>query len=132
MVTMDLEKAEQAILNAIYAAIAWLLFDLGQLFQAQGGQGLSAIQAQPEMTAGMLIAGAGIIGLIYKSRVAAILLLLFFLLPLLLRLVQGQFPSTMVLLFSLVILYFLLAGVFGAFRFHYLRSQQQNESERPE
>ena len=125
---MNIQKAEQAILNAIYAAMAWLLLDIGLLFQTHGGQALSLILSQPEMAAGVVIGVAGIAGLIYKSRLASILLFLFFLLPLLLRAVQGVFPTTMMLIFSLILLYFFLTGIFGTFRYHHLKALERDKS----
>jgi hypothetical protein len=72
------------------------------------------------MTAGAVITVACIAGLFVKSRLAAIALFLIFLLPLVLRTVQGSFPSAMVLLFSLILLYFFLAAVIGTFSYHRL------------
>ncbi len=119
---MNLHKAEQAITNAIYAAMAWLILDFGLLLQEHGKQIFSLFVSQPEMAAGAVIAIACIVGLFYKSRLAAIVLFLLFLLPLVLRAVQGAFPSAMFLLFSLILLYFFLTGVLGAFRYHYLKT----------
>ena len=129
---MNIQKAEQAIVNAIYAAIAWLLLDLGSLVQQHGMQAFSMLISQPELAVGVVIAIACIAGLIYKSRVAAILLFLFFLLPLVLRAVQGAFPSTMMLIFFLLILYFFLNGIFGAFRYHHLKGVEQEDAEQTE
>ena len=123
---MNLQKAEQAIVNAIYAAIAWLVLDFGLLLQEYGGQTLSILVSQPEMAAGALIAIACIVGLFYKSRLAAIVLFLLFLLPLVLRAVQGAFPSTMFLLFSLILLYFFLTAVLGTFSYHQLKTSDRN------
>ena len=125
---MNIQKAEQAILNAIYAAIAWLLLDLGLLLQEQGGQAISVLLSQPEMALGVVVVVGCIAGLIYKSRVASILLFIFFLLPLVLRTVQGAFPSTMMLIFFLLLLYFFLTGIFGTFRYHHLKQQEQDEA----
>jgi len=127
---MNLQKAEQAILNAIYAAIAWLLLDFGLLFQEHGQQAFSILISRPAMAAGALVSVACIAGLIYKSRVAAILLFLFFLLPLVLRMVQGAFPSTMILIFSLLLLYFFLSGILGVFRYHHLKELERKETDR--
>jgi len=127
---MSLQKAEQAILNAIYGAIAWLLLDLGILFQTHGDQFFSALGARPEMAVGAIIAIACIVGLIYKSRVASILLFLFFLVPPVVRAVQGVFPTTMVLLFSLILLYFFLSGILGTFRYHHLKTLEREDADR--
>jgi hypothetical protein len=119
---MNLQKAEQAIVNAIYAAMAWLILDFGLLLQEHGKQILSILVSRPETAAGAIIAIACIAGLFYKSRLAAIVLFLLFLLPLVLRAAQGVFPSTVFLLFSLILLYFFLTGVLGTFRYHYLKT----------
>lgn len=126
--TMDLQKAEQAISNAIYAAMAWLILDFGLLFQEHGGQTLSVLASRPEMTAGAIIAVVCIIGLSFKSRLAAIFLFLIFLLPLILRMVQGVFPSTMFLFVSLILLYFFLAAVIGTFSYHELKAPTKDIS----
>ena len=119
---MNLPKAEQAIVNGIYAAVAWLILDLGLLFQEHGEQTLSVLASRPEMVAGATIVMACIAGLFYKSRLAAITLFLLFFVPLVLRAVQGAFPSTMFLLFSLILLYFFLTAVLGAFSYHHLKT----------
>lgn len=122
---MNLQKAEQAILNAIYAAIAWLVLDFGLLLQTHGEQAFSVLASQPQMLAGAIIAVGCIVGLIYKSRLASIVLFLIFLLPLVLRTVQGAFPSTMLLIFSLILLYFFVAAVIGTFSYHQLKSSDE-------
>ena len=85
-------------------------------------QTLSVLASQPQMTAGAVVTIACIAGLFFKSRLAAIVLFLIFLLPLVLRMVQGAFPSTMLLLFSFILLYFFLAAVIGTFSFHQLKT----------
>ena len=101
---MNLAKAEQAIVNGIYAAVAWLLLDFGLMFEEHGPQMFSVLVSRPEMAVGALIVVAGIVGLFYKSRLAAATLFLIFLVPLVIRAVQGAFPSAMMLLFSLILL----------------------------
>ena len=123
---MNLQKAEQAIVNAIYAATAWLILDFGLLLQEHGKQTLSVLFSRPEMVAGAIIAIACISGLFYKSRLAAIVLFLLFLFPLVLRTVQGAFPSTMFLLFSLILLYFFLTAVLGTVSYHHLKKSDRN------
>lgn len=123
---MNLHKAEQAIVNAIYAAMTWLILDFGLLLQEHGKQMFSILAARPEMAAGAIIAVTCIGGLFYKSRLAAIVLFMLFLLPLVLRMAQGAFPSIMLLLFSLILLYFFLTGVLGTFRYHYLKRLDQD------
>ena len=123
---MNLQKAEQAIVNAIYAAAAWLLLDFGLLFQEHGKKTLSVLVSQPEMIAGAVIVVVCIAGMFFKSRLAAIALFLLFLLHLVLRLVQGVFPSTMMFLFFLILLYFFFTGVLGTFRYHYLKTSERN------
>ena len=122
---MNIQKAEQSILNAIYATIAWLLLDLGLLFQEQGVQAISLLFSRPELAVGVIITVVCIAGLMYKSRLAAMVLLLLFLLPLVLRMVQGVYPSTVMLVFFLLLLYFFLSGVLGAFRYHHLKNLEQ-------
>ena len=122
---MNLEKSEQAILNAIYAAIAWLALDFGLLLREHGDRAIAVLADQPEMAAGAIIAVACIAGLIYKSRLASVVLFLVFLLPLVLRMAQGSFPSTMFLIFSLILLYFFLAAVIGTFSYHALKNPDQ-------
>lgn len=119
---MDLQKSEHAITNAIYAGIAWLVLDLGLLLQQHGEQTIDVLASQPQMAAGAVIAVACIVGLYFKSRLAAVVLFLFFLLPLVLRSVQGAYPSTMLLLFSLILLYFFLAAVIATFSYHQLKT----------
>ena len=119
---MTLDKAKQAIVNGIYAAAAWLLLDLGFLFQAHGMETVSILMSQTELLIGMAASIGCIVGLVYKSRVAAIVLFLLFLVPLLLRMIQGLFPSGMVLIFSLALLYFFLAAVLGTFNYHRLKA----------
>lgn len=125
---MELPKAEQAIINGIYAAVAWLILDFGLLLQEQGGQAFSLLVSQPEMGVGAIIVIACIAGLFYKSRLAAIVLLLLFFVPLLLRIVQGAYPSAMFLLFSLILLYFFLTAVLGTISYHHLKTTGQNEN----
>ena len=122
---MNLEKSEQAIVNAIYAAIAWLVLDIGLLFQKHGEQAMSILADQPEMMAGVIIAVACIAGLFYKSRLAAVVLFFVFLLPLVIRMVQGSFPSVMLLIFSLILLYFFLTAVIATFSYHALKNSDQ-------
>ncbi|MBL3617858.1 MAG: hypothetical protein JMN26_09010 [gamma proteobacterium endosymbiont of Lamellibrachia anaximandri] len=119
---MNLPKAEQAIVNGIYAAVAWLILDFGLLLQMHGEQTLSFLVSRPEMAAGAIIVIACIAGLFYKSRLASISLFLLFLLPLVLRAAQGVFPSTMFLLFSLILLFFFLTAVLGTFSYHHLKT----------
>ncbi|MBL3528955.1 MAG: hypothetical protein JMN27_15335 [gamma proteobacterium endosymbiont of Lamellibrachia anaximandri] len=119
---MNLAKAEQAIVNGIYAAVAWLILDFGLLLQVHGEQTLSFLISRSEMAAGAIIVIACIAGLFYKSRLASILLFLLFILPLVLRAVQGEIPSTMFLLFSLILLYFFLTAVIGTFNYHHLKT----------
>ena len=123
---MNLQNSEQAIVNAIYAAIAWLILDFGLLFLNHGKQALSILVSRPEMAAGAIITIACIAGLFYKSRLAAIVLFLIFLLPLILRTVKGVFPSTIFILFSLVLLYFFLTAVLGTFSYHHLKTSDRN------
>ena len=123
---MDLQKAEQAIINGIYAGVAWLILDLGLLFQEHGEQTISFLISQPEMALGAVIVIACIAGLFYKSRLAAVALFLLFLVPLVLRGISGALPSSMVLLFFCIILYFFLAAVIGAFSYHQLKKQAQD------
>ncbi len=40
---MTLPQAEKAIANGIYAAVAWLILDLGFLFQEHGAETLSIL-----------------------------------------------------------------------------------------
>ena len=127
---MSLAKAEQAIVNGIYAAVAWLLLDFAFLFQEHGGQMLHVLSSGPELAIGAVIVIACIVGLFYKSRLAAIVLFLLFLVPLLMRAVQGIYPSTMLLLFSLILLYLFLTAILGAFSYNYLKNwiQQRHEN----
>jgi hypothetical protein len=120
---MDLPKAEQAIVNGIYAAVTWLLLDLGFMFQEHGVQMLNVFISRTELAIGVFIVIACIVGLFYKSRLAAILLFLFFTVPLVLRAVQGTFPSSMLLLFSFILLYFFLTAILGAFSYHHLKKE---------
>ena len=124
---MDLQKSEQAITNAVYAGIAWLILDLGLLLQQHGEQTWAFLVSQPQMAAGAVIAFACIAGLFFKSRLAAVVLFLIFLVPLVLRASQGNFPSTMFLLFSLFLLYFFLAAVIATFSYHQLKTSERNE-----
>ena len=126
---MNLPKAEQAIVNGIYAAVAWLLLDFGLMFEEHGTQMLSVLVSEPEMAAGALIVVAGIVGLFYKSRLAAVTLFLMFLVPLVIRAVQGTFPSAMLLLFSLILLYLFLAAVLGTFSYHQLKNAERDVRE---
>lgn len=123
---MDLPKAEQAIVNGIYAAVAWLILDFGFLLQEHGEQTLSFLISRPEMVAGAIIVIACIAGLLYKSRLAAIVLFLLFLVPLVLRTVLGAFPSTMLIIFALIVLYFFLAAVLGTISYHHLKTLDQD------
>ena len=123
---MNLAKAEQAIVNGIYAAAAWLILDLGLLFQEHGVQTFSVLLSRPEMAVGAFIVIACIAGLFYKSRVAAITLFLLFLVPMILKAIQGTFPSTIFFVFSLILLYFFFAAVLGTFSYHHLKSADQD------
>lgn len=124
---MNLLKAEQAILNGIYAGIAWLILDLGLLLKAHGAQTFSVLASQPAMMAGGVIVIACITGLYYKSRTAAIVLFVIFLVPQVLRAAQGVLPSAMMLIFSLILLYFFLAAVLGTMKYHQLIEQDQEQ-----
>ena len=126
---MDLQKSEQAITNGIYAGIAWLVLDLGLLLQKHGDQMLSVLASQPLMAAGAVIALACIVGLFFKSRLAAFLLFLIFLLPLVIRLVQGNMPSPMILLFFLILLYFFIAAVIGTFSYQQLKGSVGSDAD---
>ncbi len=126
---MNLPQSEQAILNGIYAAVAWLILDLGLLFKQHGEQALTALSSSPETIAGVLIAIACIVGLIYKSRLASIALFLVFLLPLVLRMAQGRFPSAMLLIFSMILLYFFYSAILGTFSYQYLRKTREQDGE---
>lgn len=117
---MNLLKAEQAVLNGIYAGIAWLILDFGLLLKEHGAQAFATLASQPEMVAGSVIAIACITGLFYKSRTAATVLFVLFLVPQVLRAAQGVFPSTMMMIFSLILLYFFLAAVLGTIKYHQL------------
>lgn len=123
---MDLKKAEQTVVNAIYAAVAWLVLDFGLLLQEHGAETLSVLASRPQMAAGAIIAIACIVGLFFRSRLAAVVLFLIFFLPLVLRTAQGVFPSAMTLLFSLFLLYFFLAAVIGSFSYHQLTKSEQD------
>jgi len=125
---MNLQKAEQAIINGVYAAVAWLILDFGLLFQQHGEAMLSAIADRPDMAAGAIIVVVCIAGLVKKSRLAAVVLFMLFVLPLILRLVQGRFPSAMFLIFSLILLYFFLAAVLGTFSYHSLKASGLNKN----
>ncbi len=118
--TTSLRKAEQAVVNGIYAGIAWLLLDFGLLVKEHGAQTITAFAARPEMVVGSVIVIACVAGLFYKSRTAASILFMLFLIPLVLRAVQGAFPPAMMMIFSLVLLYFFLAAVLGTFKYHAL------------
>ena len=126
---MNLPKAEQAIVNGIYAAVAWLLLDFGLMFEEHGARMFSVLLSRPEMAAGAIIVIGGIVGLFYKSRLAAVSLFLLFLVPLVLRAVQGTFPSARLLLFSLLLLYLFLAAVLGTFSYHQLKNSGQDVQE---
>ena len=121
---MNLQKSEQAITNAVYAAVAWLLLDFGLLLQDHGEEAFAILASEPLMAAGAVITVACVVGLFFKSRLAAVVLFLIFLLPFVLRMIQGAFPSTMVLLFSFILLYFFLAAVIGAFSYHQLKTSR--------
>jgi len=123
----NLHKAEQAILNGIYAGIAWLALDFGLLLKEHGAQTFSFLASRPVMAAGGVIVIACIAGLFYKSRTAAAALFVFFLVPLVLRSAQGMFPSAMMLIFSLILLYFFLAAVLGTFKYHQLTEADRQD-----
>ena len=102
-----------------------MVLDLGLLFQEHGEQAIPFLISQPEMALGAVIVVACIAGLFYKSRLAAVALFLLFLIPLVLRGISGALPSSMVLLFFCIILYFFLAAVIGAFSYHQLKRPEQ-------
>ena len=124
---MNLRKAEQAVVNGIYAGVAWLVLDFGLLLKAHGAQTFAALASMPEMVAGSVIVLACIAGLFYKSRTAASVLFVFFLVPLVIRSAQGTFPSAMMMIFSLILLYFFLAAVLGTFNYHQLLEADGDE-----
>lgn len=123
---MNLRKAEQAIVNGIYAGIAWLALDFGLLLKEHGAQMFSILASRPVMALGGVIVIVCIAGLLYKSRTAAATLFVFFLVPLVLRSAQGMFPSAMMMIFSLILLYFFLAAVLGTFKYHQLIEAERN------
>ncbi len=55
------------------------------------------------------------------------MLFLLFVVGLVLPMVQGKFPSGMLLIFSLVVLYFLLTALLGTFNFHQLKTGKQTD-----
>ena len=125
---MSLRKAEQAVLNGIYAGVAWLILDFGLLLKEHGAQTFAVLTSNMEMVAGSVIVVACVVGLFYKSRTAASVLFMFFLVPLVLRSAQGVIPSPMLIIFSLILLYFFMAAVLGTFKYHHLiESGQQDE-----
>lgn len=125
---MSIRKAEQAIVNGIYAGVAWLVLDFGLLLQQHGAQIFTVLTSNMAMVAGSVIVIACIVGLLYKSRTAASVLFVFFLVPLVLRSAQGVVPSPMMIIFSLILLYFFMAAVLGTFKYHQLiESGQQDE-----
>jgi hypothetical protein len=125
---MSIRKAEQAIVNGIYAGVAWLVLDFGLLLQQHGAQIFTVLTSTMAMVAGSVIVIACIVGLLYKSRTAASVLFVFFLVPLVLRSAQGVVPSPMMIIFSLILLYFFMAAVLGTFKYHQLiESGQQDE-----
>ena len=124
---MTLPQAEKAIANGVYAAVAWLILDLGFLFQEHGAQTPSVLISQPVLAAGLIIYGVCILGLFHKSRLAAGVLFLLFLVGLVLPMAQGKIPSGMLLIFSLVVLYFLLTAVLGTFNFHQLKTRKESD-----
>jgi uncharacterized membrane protein YidH (DUF202 family) len=125
---MTLPQAEKAIINGIYAAVAWLILDLGFLFQEHGGRTLSVLISRPVLAVGAAIVIVCVVGLFYKSRLAAGVLFLLFVVPLVLRMTQGAIPSGMLLIFSLVLLYFLLTAVLGTFNYHQLKTGGQTDT----
>ena len=125
---MTLPQAEKAIANGIYAAVAWLILDLGFLFREHGAETPSVLISQPELAAGVIIFIFCILGLFYKSRLAAGVLFLLFIVGLVLPMVQGKIPSGMLLLFSLVVLYFLLTAVLGTVNYHQRKTVKQTDS----
>ena len=125
---MNLQKAEQAIVNGIYAAAAWLILDFGLLLEEHGNQTISILASRPEMAFGAIFVIACIAGLFYKSRLAATALFLLFLVPLVLRSMLSAFPSAMMLLFSLILLYFFLATVLATFSYHQLKKSELDEN----
>ena len=125
---MSIRNAEQAIVNGIYAGVAWLVLDLGLLLQQHGAQIFTVLTSKMAMIAGGVIVIACIVGLLYKSRTAASVLFVFFLVPLVLRSAQGFVPSPMMIIFSLILLYFFMAAGLGTFKYHQLiESGQQDE-----
>lgn len=65
-------NVEQAIVNAIYAGIAWLAPAFGQLFREHGAQTFSVLVSQPQLAAGAIIAIACIARLPVKPGLAAL------------------------------------------------------------
>ena len=122
---MDTRKAEQAILNGTYAGAAWLTLDVGLFLREHGARALDVLAGRPELIAGLVIVVACIIGLARKSRTAAAVLFLFFLVPLVLRAAQGVLPSAMMLIFSLILLYFFLAALLGTLKYHQLLESER-------
>ena len=123
---MTLPKAEQAVLNGMYAGVAWLILDFALALKEHGAQTLTVLVSQPEMLAGSVIVIACVVGLFYKSRTAATVLFVLFLVPMVLRAAQGIFPSTMMAIFSLILLYFFMAAVLGTFKYHQLIDLDQD------
>ncbi len=126
---MTLPQAEKAIANGIYAAVAWLILDLGFLFQEHGAQTLSVLISQPVLAVGVVVVIACIAGLVYKSRLAAGVLFLLFIVPNVLRVIQGNIPDGIFLIFALLLLYFLLTAVIGAFNYHQLTKGKPADAE---
>ena len=105
-----------------------MVLDFGLLLKQHGAQIFSVLTSNMAMVAGSVIVIACIVGLLYKSRTAASVLFVFFLVPLVLRSAQGVIPSPMMIIFSLILLYFFMAAVLGTFKYHQLiESGQQDE-----
>ncbi len=126
---MNMEKAETAIKNGVFAAIFWLILDWALILSANKDIGGKDVLSQPYLYVGAAIVIACIVGLHFKSRLAAVALLLFFLLPQIVRIVQGSYPSPMLFLVTLMFLYYFVAAVIGVFSYHELKTRVAVDSQ---
>ncbi len=128
---MTRDDAKNAVRNGAFAALAWLLLDWAVILTTDQNTGDKDLFSQPDLYIGTGLVIACIVGLLYKSRLAAVVLLLFFLLPQIVRFIQGQYPTAAFFILSLVFLYYFVSAVIGAFSYHQLKTQvaDDNESE---
>ncbi|MCP4043281.1 MAG: hypothetical protein GY731_15200 [Gammaproteobacteria bacterium] len=125
---MTLKQAENAVFNGAVAAIFWLILDWAFILTSSNQADKPDPFSQPVLYIGTVVMVVCIVGLFYQSRLAAVVLLLFLVVPQVMKFVQGHYPSGVLFLLSLVFLYYFVNAVIGAFTCHKFRMEADEQT----